>query len=64
MVGLLASILEVATVVYELLSGNPLRGILKYKNFPTDALDPKNRRVRVLEPEDSSGVAELNPPIL
>lgn len=52
MVAVLASILEVATVEYELLPVNPLRGILRRKNFPTDAWRPADRRPRVLEPQD------------
>jgi integrase len=59
MVALLAAVLETATVDYELLSTNPLRGILRRKNFPVN-LRPSDRRVRVLELEDfKRAIAEL-----
>ncbi len=63
MVALLAGILETATVDYELLSANPLRGILRRRNFAD--FRPHERRVRILEPEDfRRAVAELKPPVL
>lgn len=62
MVALLAAILETATVDYELLSANPLRGILRRRNFAD--FRPQERRVRILEPEDfRRAVAELRPPV-
>jgi integrase len=61
-VAVLSAILETAAVDYELLSTNPLRGILRRKNFPTDAMRPRDRRIRVLEPEDfKRAVMQLNP---
>jgi integrase len=54
MVGLHASILEVATIDYELLSANPLRGILSRRRrfFPSEALRPRQKRPRIVEPEE------------
>jgi integrase len=49
MVALLASILESAVVDYELLPANPLRGILRRRNFPAQPLG--DGPVRILEPE-------------
>lgn len=64
-VALLMSILESATADYELLDTNPLRGILRRRQFPTDAHRPKERRVRVLEPDAfKRAVAELKAPTL
>ncbi len=64
MVGLLASILEVATIDYELLSANPLRGILSRRRrfFPSEALRPRQKRPRVLEPEDIKRALGYLPP--
>src|SRR5207244_489869 len=60
MVALLGSILESAATDYELLSANPIKGILRRKNFPSDALRPSNRRPHVLEPEEfRRAVSEL-----
>lgn len=42
MVAVLSAMHESATVDYELLATNPLRGILRRKNFPTDALRPRD----------------------
>jgi len=65
MVALLGAILESVAVDYELLPSNPIKGILRRKNFPTDALRPKDVRPHVLEPEDlRRAVAELKPPAL
>lgn len=65
MVAVLSAVLESATVDYELLATNPLRGILRRKNFPTDALRPRDKRAQVLEPESfRQVVAELDPPAL
>lgn len=62
-VALLSAILDAAAVDYELLPANPLRGILRRKNFPMES--PGDRRVRVLEPEDfKRAVANLRPPTL
>lgn len=49
---MLASILEVVLIDYDLVDANPLRGILKRKRFPTEATRPKDPRVRFLEPEE------------
>ncbi len=63
MVALLAAILETATVDYELIPANPLRGILRRRNFAD--FRPQDRRVRILEPEDfRRAVAVLKPPVL
>ena len=64
MLGLLASILEVATIDYELLSANPLRGILSRRRrfFPTEALRPRQKRPRILEPEDFKRAVSHLPP--
>lgn len=51
-VALLGSILEAATVDYNLLDANPLRGILRRTQFPTDAHRLADPRLRILEPED------------
>ena len=60
MVALLGSILESAATDYELLPANPIKGILRRKNFPSDALRPSNRRPHVLEPEEfRRAVSEL-----
>jgi hypothetical protein len=48
MVALLGAILESAVVDYELLPSNPIKGILRRKNFPSDALRPRDRRPHVL----------------
>ncbi len=65
LVALLSAILEAAAADYELLPTNPLRGILRRKHFPTDALRPRDRRVHVLEPEAfKDAVAQLRPPAL
>lgn len=62
-VALLSAILEAAAVDYELLHANPLRGILRRKNFPMER--PGDRRVRVLEPDEfKRAVAQLRPPAL
>jgi len=64
MVALLSAILESAAVDYELLQANPLKGILRRKNFPSDAARPRDKRVRVLEPEDFKRALEaLKPPV-
>ena len=64
MVGWLASILEVATIDYELLSANPLRGILSQRRrfFPSEALRPRQKRPRILEPEDFKRALSHLPP--
>lgn len=60
MVALLESIMEAAVADYELMETNPLRGVLRRKNFPADARRPRDKRVRFLEPEDfKRAVAEL-----
>ncbi len=65
LVALLSAILEAAAADYELLPTNPLRGILRRKHFPTDALRPRDRRVHVLEPEAfKDAVTQLRPPAL
>jgi len=65
MVAVLAGILEAAAADYELLPTNPLRGILRRKHFPTNALRPRDRRVRVLEPEDfKRAIEQLRSPVL
>jgi integrase len=65
MVALRTALLESATVDYDLLPTNLLRGILRRKNFPTDALRLGDRRPRVLEPEDfKRAVSELRPLVL
>ena len=52
-------------VDYELLPANPLRGILRQRNFPTDALRLRVKRPQVLEPEDfKRTVAQLKLPVL
>ncbi len=51
-VALVSSILETAAVDYELLDGNPLRGILRRTQFPASANRPLLPRVRTLELED------------
>jgi site-specific recombinase XerC len=62
-VALLSAILEAAAVDYEFLHANPLRGILRRKNFPMEL--PGDRRVRVLEPDEfKRAVAQLRPPAL
>lgn len=50
-VSLLASILDCAAADYSLIDANPLRGILRRRNFPAD-IRPDNDRPRYLEPED------------
>ena len=64
MVGWLASILEVATIDYELLSANPLRGILSRRRrfLPSEALRPRQKRPRILEPEDFKRAVSHLPP--
>ena len=64
MVGLLASILEVATIDYDLLSANPLRGILSRRRrfFPSDALRPRQKRPRIFEPDEFKCAAGHLPP--
>lgn len=67
MVGLLASVLEAATIDYELLAANPLRGVLSRKRrfFPTEALRPRQKRPRILEPEDfKRAVGHLPPKVV
>ncbi len=65
MVALLGGILESAAMDYELLPANPIKGILRRKNFPSDALRLSDRRPRVLEPEDfRRAVSELRTPAL
>ncbi len=62
-VALLSAIMEVAAVDYELLPVNPLRGILRKKNFPKES--PRERRARILEPEDfKQAGANLRPSAL
>jgi len=62
MVALLGSVLEVAAVDYSLLDHNPLRGILRRTQFPTEANRLRGPRMRVLEPEDfRRAVAHLRP---
>lgn len=51
MVSLLMSVLEEA-VDYELIASNPLRGILKKRNFPADPLRTGGKPQRILEPEE------------
>jgi integrase len=61
-VALLGSLLEVAAVDYNLLDHNPLRGILRRTQFPTEANRLRGPRMRVLEPEDfRRAVGHLRP---
>ena len=61
---LLVSILETAAVDYALLDTNPLRGMLRRRQYPVDSHNLRGRRVRVLEPEVfARAVAELRPPV-
>ena len=60
MVALLGAILESAAVDYELIPGNPARGMLRRSNFPAQ-LRPKDRRPAVLEPEDFRRAVEAIP---
>ena len=48
-VALLASVMEAAATDYELVPANPLRGILRRKNFPAD-MRAEDQRVHFLEP--------------
>ncbi|HXX38857.1 MAG TPA: site-specific integrase [bacterium] len=56
---LLSAILESAAVDYELIPVNPLRGILRRRNFPTDALRSRDRRPALLEPDDFRRAVEV-----
>jgi len=58
-VALLSAIPESAAVDYELIPVNPLRGILRRRNFPTDALRPWDRRPAILEPDDFRRAVEV-----
>jgi integrase len=63
-VALLSSILEAAAVDYELLDGNPLRGILRRTQFSASANRPLLPGVRILELEDfRRAVAFLKPKV-
>ncbi len=63
-VALLSSILEAAAADYELLDGNPLRGILRRTQFPANAHRPLMPRVRTLELEDfRQAISFLKPKI-
>jgi integrase len=65
MVATLSAVLESAVVDYELLPSNALWGVLRRKNFPTDARRPKDERPRVLEPDDfKHAMEQLHPPVL
>ncbi|MGH2360644.1 MAG: tyrosine-type recombinase/integrase [bacterium] len=60
MVAVLSAMMETATVDYELLSANPLRGILRRRHFPTAAFRPHDSRPPILEPDDfKAALAEL-----
>jgi integrase len=64
-VGLLVSIMEAAASDYEMLDSNPLRGMLRRKQFPHDAHHLRGRRVRVLEPVVfRRALQELRQPVL
>ncbi len=63
--GLLVSIMESAAADYNLVEGNPLRGMLRRRQYPTDARNLRGHRLRVLEPElFTRAVAALEPPVL
>jgi integrase len=63
-VALLSSILETATVDYELLDANHLRGILRRTQFPTIANRPLLPRMRTLEIDDfKQAISFLKPKV-
>lgn len=62
-VGLLSAIIETATVEHDLLPVNPIRGILKRRNFAD--FRPQEHRPHVLEPDDfRRSIANLTSPVL
>lgn len=62
MVAVLSAIVESATADYEMISVNPLKGILRRKHFPTGAFQPRESRPSILEPvEFKTALAEMRP---